>query len=149
LNSLESIDTGVAMIRILGIDVGTVRVGIALSDPLGLTAQPLEVIDAKGKSPFPRILEILEEFDVTKIIVGNPLQLDGQAGLASENAERFVKGLQSRTSVLIELWDERLSTAQAERVMIGGGARRKARRQSIDKVAASLILQSYLDANPQ
>jgi putative Holliday junction resolvase len=137
------------MIRILGIDVGTVRVGIALSDPLGMTAQPLEVIQAKGKSPFPRIVELIEDYGVTKIVIGNPLRLSGEVGLAAENVASFVKGLQTRTEVPIELWDERLSTAQAQRVMISAGVRRNKRRESIDKIAASLILQSYLDANPQ
>jgi len=137
------------MIRILGIDVGTVRVGVALSDPLGMTAQPLEVIQAKGKSPYPRILELLGEYEVTKIVIGNPLKLSGEEGLAAENVARFIKGLQTRTEIPIELWDERLSTAQAERMMISAGTRRNKRRQSIDKIAAALILQSYLDANPQ
>ena len=137
------------MIRILGIDVGTVRIGISLSDPLGMIAQPLEVIQAKNQSPYPRIVELIEEYDVTKVVIGNPLQLNGESGLASQNVASFVTALEGHISVPIELWDERLSTAQAERAMITAGTRRKKRRQSIDKIAASLILQSYLDANPQ
>ena len=109
----------------------------------------MEVIQAKGKSPFPRIVELIEDYGVTKIVIGNPLRLSGEVGLAAENVASFVKGLQTRTEVPIELWDERLSTAQAQRVMISAGVRRNKRRQSIDKIAASLILQSYLDANPQ
>ena len=135
------------MIRIMGIDVGTVRIGISMSDPLGITAQPLEVVQAKNTSPYPRILELIEEYEVTGIVVGNPLQLNGEEGLASQNIDRFVETLREKTTVSITLWDERLTTAQAERMMIGGGARRAKRRQSIDMVAAALILQSYLDAN--
>ena len=131
----------------MGIDVGTVRVGISLSDPLGITAQPLEVVQSKNQSPYPRILEIIEEYEVTRIVVGNPLQLNGEEGFASENIAQFVEVLKSKTELPVELWDERLSTAQAERVMIGSGTRRSKRRQSIDKIAAALILQSYLDAN--
>ena len=131
----------------MGIDVGTVRIGISLSDPLGITAQPLLVVQSKHKSPYPRILEIIEEYEVTRIVVGNPLQLDGEEGLASRKIARFVEVLQTKTDLPVELWDERLTTAQAERVMISGGARRSKRRESIDMIAAALILQSYLDAN--
>ena len=83
------------------------------------------------------------------IVVGNPLQLNGEPGIASSNVTQFVEVLESKTSVPIQLWDERLSTAQAERLMIGAGTRRSNRRKSIDKIAAALILQSFLDANPQ
>jgi len=144
---LRPLDSRPNMIRIMGIDVGTVRVGISLSDPLGITAQPLEVVQSKNQSPYPRILGIIEEYEVTRIVVGNPLQLNGEAGLASENIAQFVEVLKTKTDLPVELWDERLSTAQAQRVMIGGGARRSKRRESIDKIAAALILQSYLDAN--
>ena len=131
----------------MGIDVGTVRIGISLSDPLGITAQPLLVVQSKNKSPYPRILEIIEEYEVTRIVVGNPLQLDGEEGIASRKIATFVEVLQTKTDLPVELWDERLTTAQAERVMISGGTRRSKRRESIDMIAAALILQSYLDAN--
>lgn len=134
------------MIRILALDVGTVRVGVAVSDPLGMTAQPLEVIHRRKTDLNGRILELIAEYEVQQIVVGRPLQLDGQAGLAVAGVDEVVRNLAERTDVPIEMWDERLSTAQAERVMIDGGARRQARRQKIDKVAAALILQSYLDA---
>ncbi|MED5464566.1 MAG: Holliday junction resolvase RuvX [Myxococcota bacterium] len=137
------------MVRLLGIDVGTVRIGIALSDPLGLIAQPLEVIQGKNQSPYPRIAEIIQEYEVTRIVVGNPLQLNGEEGPAARNVAQFVEVLRTKTDLPVELWDERLSTAQADRLMINDGVRRSKRRQAIDKIAASLILQSYLDANPQ
>ena len=134
------------MRRILGLDVGTVRVGVALSDPLGIAAQPFEVIDRRKTEPFARIAEIISENGVERVVVGRPLRLSGEAGPAVLAIEAFVAELVKRIEVPIELWDERLSTKQAERAMIEGGARREKRRQNIDKVAAALILQSYLDA---
>jgi putative holliday junction resolvase len=134
--------------RVLGIDVGTVRVGIALSDPLGITAQPFEVIDRKKSNPHERIATLVREHEVDRIVVGYPLQLDGQPGLAARAVDEFIAALTTKLDpqMPIERWDERLSTAEAERSMIAGGARRARRRQSIDKVAAAIILQSYLDA---
>jgi putative Holliday junction resolvase len=134
------------VIRILGLDVGTVRVGVAISDPLGMTAQPLEVIDRRKTDLIGRILELVSEHEVQQIVVGKPLQLDGKEGLAVGAVDALVRNLAQRAEVPIEMWDERLSTAQAERAMIDGGVRRQERRQKIDKVAAALILQSYLDA---
>jgi putative Holliday junction resolvase len=134
------------VIRILGIDVGSVRVGIALSDPLGVTAQPLEVIDRRKVDAVARIASLVAEHEVQHIVIGKPLRLDGSTGQAVEAVEAFCDELSKSISVPVELWDERLSTAQAERAMIEGGVRRARRRQSIDQVAAALILQSYLDA---
>ena len=134
------------MRRILGLDVGTVRVGVALSDPLGIAAQPFEVIDRRVVEPFGRVAEIVKENGVERIIVGRPLRLSGEAGPAAAMVDVFVSALAEKVDVPIELWDERMSTAQAERAMIEGGARRETRRKNIDKVAAALILQSYLDA---
>lgn len=136
------------MIRILGIDVGSVRVGIALSDPLGITAQPLEVIDRRRQDPLQRIAALVQEHEVQRIVVGRPLRLDGGAGPAVAQSEEFVASLAKvlGEGVPISWWDERLTTRVAERAMIQDGVRRENRRQSIDKVAAALILQSYLDA---
>lgn len=134
------------MIRILGLDVGSVRVGVALSDPLGVTAQPLEVIDRRQKDPWERIAELVEEHGVERVVVGRPLRLGGEEGPAVAAVNEFIEKLSSSVQVPIDTWDERLTTAQAERIMIEGGVRRKKRRQSIDRVAAALILQSYLDA---
>lgn len=132
--------------KILGIDVGSVRIGVALSDPLGLTAQPFAVLDRRRCDPIARIVELVREHEVTRIVVGWPLTLAGAAGLATQAVEAFVGELASRLEVPIERWDERLTTAAAERAMLEAGARRAKRRESIDKVAAALILQSYLDA---
>lgn len=134
------------MIRILGLDVGSVRVGVALSDPLGMTAQPLEVINRREQDPWDRIAALVEEHDVERVVVGQPLRLEGDEGPAVAAVNEFIAKLTERIEVPIETWDERLTTAQAERMMIEGGVRRKKRRQSIDRVAAALILQSYLDA---
>ena len=132
--------------RILGIDFGTVRIGLALSDPLGMTAQPLEVIERRRVEPIARIIELIAEHEVQRIVVGQPLRLDGTKGPASEAIEQFVAQLAERTPVPIEMWDERLSTKQAEQVMIAGGARRKTRKGNVDKIAAAVILMSYLEA---
>lgn len=134
------------MIRILGLDVGSVRVCVALSDPLGMTAQPLEVINRRKQNPWERIAALVREHGAERVVVGNPLRLAGDQGPAVVAGREFTEELAQHISVPIESWDERLSTAQAERAMIEGGARRKKRRQSIDRVAAALVLQSYLDA---
>ena len=130
----------------LGLDVGTVRIGVALSDPLGYTAQPLEVIERKRTPPFARVAALVAEYEVTEIVVGLPLRLDGTEGPAVESVRAFTKELLASVTVPVVFWDERLSTAQAERLMISGGARREERRAGIDRVAAALILQSFLDA---
>ncbi len=134
------------MTRLLGLDIGSVRIGVALSDPLGITAAPLEVIDRRRQEPLARIVALIAEHEVSGIVVGQPLRLDGEAGPAVEGVQAFVAELAARVSVPIALWDERLTTAQAEREMIADGVRRQKRRQSIDRVAAALILQSYLDS---
>ncbi len=134
------------MTRILGLDIGTVRIGVALSDPLGLTAQPLEVILRKKTDPVARVAALVTEHEVERIVVGYPLQLDGQPGLAVRAVDAFIAELEKAVSAPVERWDERLTTAAAERSMIEGGARRERRRESIDKIAAALLLQSYLDA---
>ena len=132
------------MIRVLGLDLGTVRVGVALSDPLGMTAQPLEVIERH--TLIARVRELVAEHEVTRVIVGLPLQLDGKVGQAAQSAKAAAKELQAALSVPVQLWDERMTTAAAQRMLIGANVRRDKRKQTVDKVAAALILQSYLDA---
>lgn len=134
------------MIRILGLDIGSVRVGVALSDPLGLTAQPLEVIDRRKVNAVQRIADLVREHEVSTIVIGQPLRLDGSAGPAVEAVTAFARELSAAVSVPIEPWDERMTTAQAERELIGAGVRREKRRQQIDRIAAAIILQSFLDA---
>lgn len=132
--------------RVLGIDVGSVRIGVALSDPLGMIAQPIEVIERKKTNAAERLRDLVKEHEATCVVVGMPLTLAGQAGLAASAVKEFTDELRLHIEIPIEFWDERLSTVQAERSMIQGNAKRKKRRNKIDQVAAALILQSYLDA---
>jgi putative holliday junction resolvase len=132
------------LIRVLALDLGEARVGVALSDPLGMTAQPLEVVPRYKL--LQRLPELIEEYEVTRIVVGLPLRLDGSKGQAATAVKAAAKEIEAATKLKVELWDERLTTAQAQRIMIGADASRKDRKANIDKVAAALILQSYLDA---
>ncbi|MDD4334782.1 MAG: Holliday junction resolvase RuvX [Desulfotomaculaceae bacterium] len=137
--------------RVLGLDLGDKRIGVALSDPLGWTAQGLAVIAGAGgaKSNIRRIREIAEEHEVEKVVVGLPLNMDGSAGPRAEKARAFAGRLAGALGLPVELWDERLTTVQAERLLIKADIKRARRRQVIDKMAAVLILQNYLDARPK
>lgn len=134
---------------LLGLDIGTVRIGIAKSDPLGIIAQPLTVIDAQDRqSVIERLRKIVTEERVEKIIVGLPKNMDGSLGPAAKLVSEWVDLLTKNLSVPIGTWDERLSTKTAERVLIEGDLSRKKRKEHIDKLAAQVILQHYLEANP-
>lgn len=130
--------------RTMALDVGTVRLGLALSCPLGMFAQPLEVVPRRGPA-VARIVELLREHEVALLLVGRPLRLDGTDGPAVAATEKFMAELAPRLPCPWQWVDERLSTRAAERDMIALGTRRKERRGSIDKVAAAILLQSYLD----
>lgn len=134
--------------RSLALDLGDVRIGTALSDPLGITAQPLGTIARVGpRKDLQRIDELIREHDVRTVIVGYPLLMSGEEGERAVAAREFAEQLRRRSGRLeVELWDERLTTVQAERTMISGGASRRQRRKRADTVAAVLILQSYLDS---
>ena len=135
------------MVRILGLDVGDVRIGVALSDPLGLIAQPHAVItrDRKG-SEFSALQRILDEFEVKSIVLGLPLNMNGTLGQQAQRVQKFAEMLRRMAPhVEIEFWDERLSSAASEQILINSGMRRNKRRRTIDKVAAAIILQGYLD----
>lgn len=134
--------------RCLGVDLGRVRVGLALSDPLGLTAQPLQVVEHVGpRRGVERVAQAVEEHGVTTVIVGLPLLLSGADGERAKEARTFVERLVRRLpGIRVELWDERFTTAQAQRTMIDASVRRSTRKETIDAVAAALILQSWLDA---
>lgn len=129
----------------MGLDVGSVRIGVALSDPMGLFAQPLETL-LRYKQPQQKLAELINKHEVGLLVVGEPLTLAGDVGPAVLAIRAFVATLAPHIDLPIVMWDERLSTAHAQRDMIALGARRATRRQHIDKVAAALILQSYLDA---
>lgn len=132
--------------RALGLDFGRVRIGVAVSDPTGTIAQALEVIPHRGFAAVRRrIEELITKYEVDRIVVGLPLALDGGEREGAATVRAFVAKLQAAVSVPVELADERLSTAQAERIMIELGAPRARRRKTRDAVAAALILQTYLD----
>lgn len=134
--------------RILALDLGRARIGIALSDPLGLTAQPLDVYRRVGpKKDLRHLADVAREHDVEAVVVGLPLLLSGEEGQGAVDAREFAEGLGRRLSdVTIVLWDERLTTVEAERSMISGNVRRNKRKGVIDALAAVLILQNYLDS---
>jgi putative Holliday junction resolvase len=133
--------------RILAIDPGTRRIGLALSDELGIIAQPLEFVAAE---PLARVInrlrEIIAEKDVKLLLVGMPRNMDGTYGPAAQKAREFVAAITEPVAIPIKFWDERLTTAQANRVLIQGNVRREQRKEKVDKTAAAILLQSYLDA---
>lgn len=132
--------------RVLGLDVGDKTVGVAVSDPLGLTAQGVEVIRRTSlEADMQRLQELLNEYQVKKIVVGMPRRTDGSYGPEADKVKGFTDALAEITECTIEFWDERFSTVAAERVLLEGDVSRKKRRKVIDKVAAAVILQAYLD----
>ena len=134
------------MSRILALDHGTRRIGVAVSDELKVIAQPLEYIPAEPFEDFlARLKQILTEKDVELIVVGMPRNMDGTYGPAAQKVKEFVAVLTSETSVPIKTLDERLTSAQANRVLLQGNVRRADRKQKVDAMAAAILLQSYLD----
>jgi putative holliday junction resolvase len=132
-------------LRLLSIDPGEKRIGVAISDPLALTAQGLETITfTEQEQALERIAALCEEYKVEKLIVGNPLKLDGSRGKAVELAEELAQRLGQRTGLPVIMVDERLTSGSVEKILISGGARRKKRRAVRDKLAAALILETYL-----
>ncbi len=129
--------------RVLAIDHGARRVGLAISDPLRLSASALVVV-ARHEA-VDRIAQIIAEREVTEIVLGMPVTLAGKEGQAAQAVREFARELAAAVTVPITLVDERYSTATAERVMVEAGTKRQRRRQSIDKVAATVILRSFLD----
>jgi len=134
------------MERCLGLDVGDRRIGVAVSDPLGWTASPLPPVErVSWKKDLARVRSLLEENRVEIVVVGLPIRMDGTRGERAERTLEFVRRLQATTRVPVVTWDERLSTREAERRMVEDDVRREKRREVIDGIAASLILQGYLD----
>jgi putative Holliday junction resolvase len=138
----------VSLGRVLAIDLGDVRVGLALSDPLGITAQPFETLERRGeRQDLDRLAEHVQRNDVRRVVVGLPLLMSGEEGTRARGAREFAARLAARLGqVQVELWDERLTTVQAERALLAGDVRRRKRREVVDRLAAVLILQSWLDA---
>lgn len=136
--------------RVLGLDYGARRIGIAISDPSGTIAQPLPTIRRRrGKRPpYAVITETVQEWEVQKIVIGLPLEMSGDEGAPAEEVRGFGEALQRRAGVPVEYWDERLSSVRAQRELAHLDLRAAARREKerVDAVAATLILQSYLNA---
>ena len=135
--------------RVLGLDFGSKTCGVAISDPLGWTAQGLETIVRKEENKLRRTLaridELVKEYGVETIVLGLPLNMDDTIGPRAEATLLFQEQVERRTGVPVVLWDERLTTVAAEDVLIEAGVRREDRKKYVDKIAATLILQGYLD----
>ena len=134
-------------VRILALDPGTKRIGIAISDELKFIAQPLEFVPAE---PFPDLVahlkQLIQEREVEMILVGMPRNMDGTYGQAAARVQEFVSELKKALPLRIKKWDERLTTVQANRVLIDADVRRDKRKEKVDKMAAAILLQSYLDS---
>ena len=137
--------------RIMGLDFGSRTVGVAVSDPLFLTAQGVEIIRRKSPSKLrqtlARIEELIAEYQVDSIVLGYPKNMNNTEGERCEKTQEFRAMLERRTGLPVVLWDERLTTVLADQAMMEGGIRRENRREYVDKLAAVLILQNYLDAS--
>jgi putative holliday junction resolvase len=133
-------------VRFLGLDVGEVRIGIAVSDETGLIARGLTTLErVSWKQDLETLKALIEENQVGHIVVGRPLNLSGSQGVQADRVAAFVERLRAVTPIEISLWDERLSSSAAEKVLLEGGVQRGKRKQIIDKLAAVIILQGFLD----
>lgn len=131
--------------RILALDPGTKRIGVALSDELGWTAQPLETFERRSiKADVQHIQELVHRHEVGKIVMGLPVRLDGRIGPEAESVHQFIGLLQESLTVPVVTWDERLTSKAAEDLLIQANVSRKKRKGAVDRVAAALLLQSYL-----
>ena len=139
------------MNRLIGLDYGTKTVGVAISDPLFLTAQPLETIERKDanklRRTYARIEELIDQYEVTALVLGYPKNMNDTKGTRVEETEVFKENLERRTGLPVYLWDERLTTKQANQTLMEVGVRRENRKAVIDQMAAALILQSYMDSH--
>jgi putative Holliday junction resolvase len=135
--------------RVLCIDYGEVRLGLALSDELCIIARPFGLVEAKGRDVLAEICATAAANQVGEIVVGMPLTLRGTASASTLRVEAFVETLKQRVAIPVVTWDERFSTKQSEQFLIQSGMRRQKRKRKVDSVAAALILQSYLDAQKE
>lgn len=133
--------------RILALDHGTVRIGVAVSDEMQIIASPLEFVPAEpSEAAFARLQQIIADKQASLILVGMPRNMDGTYGPAAQKVQEFVAALKERVTVPIKLWDERLTSVQANRILSQANVRGRDRKQKVDKMAAAILLQSYLDA---
>ena len=136
--------------RILGLDFGSKTVGVAVSDPLGLTAQRLDTIwrkqENKLRQTLAHIKELVDEYQIEQIVLGYPKNMNNTVGERAEKALEFKEMLEKRTGLTVIMWDERLTTVEADRTLMEAGVRRENRKQYLDGLAAVFILQGYLDS---
>jgi putative Holliday junction resolvase len=133
--------------RFLGLDIGTKRIGIALSDELGMIAQGLPtVLSTTPKNDIQKVLEIAGQYNVEKIVVGLPKNMDGTLGKSAEQVLTFIEAMKKKTTIPIDVWDERLSTVAVNRTLISADVSRRRRKDVVDKLAAVYILQGFLDS---
>lgn len=136
--------------RVMGLDFGSKTVGVAVSDSLHITAQGLEIIrreqENKLRRTLARIEELIKEYEVGEIVLGYPKNMNNTIGERGEKTEEFKKMVERRTGLPVVLWDERLTTVAADRTMMEAGIRREERKKYVDRIAATFILQGYLDA---
>ena len=135
--------------RIMGLDYGSKTVGVAVSDPLGITAQAVEIIrrkeENKLRKTLARIEELILEYDVEKIVLGLPLHMNGDEGIRAQVSLEFKEKLERRTGLPVVMYDERLTTVEADEIMMEVGVRREDRKKYVDMIAAQIILQDYMD----
>jgi putative holliday junction resolvase len=132
--------------RVLGLDVGSKRIGIAVSDPLGITAQGLETLQRQNKRrDFEKLVQVVRDYEVAEIVVGFPLRMSGVEGIQAEKMHRFADELRERVGLPVHLWDERLTSAEANRLLRETDMSILRRRQVVDQMAAVLILQSWME----
>ena len=150
MNILRTNPGNARNMRILGLDYGSKTVGVAVSDPLGLTAQKVETIwrkqENKLRRTLARIEELIAEYEVEKIVLGFPKNMNNTVGERAEKALEFGEMLKKRTGLEVIMWDERLTTVEADRTLIEAGVRREHRKQYLDGIAAVFIFQGYLDS---
>ena len=135
--------------KVIGLDLGTKRIGVAVSDESGRIALPTATLsgDRPACEIIADILNLADQHEAERIVIGMPTSLSGEAGPAAQKVAQFARALAAETSLQVITWDERLTTALAEKTMVAADVKRRKRRQKIDKVAATLILQNYLDAH--
>lgn len=136
--------------RVMGLDYGSKTVGVAISDPLGITAQGIETIERKDENKLRRTLarieELAKEYEVETIVLGFPKNMNNTVGERGEKSLEFMAMLERRTNLPVVMWDERLTTVEAERTLMESKVRREDRKKYVDKIAAVFILQGYLDS---
>lgn len=136
--------------RVMALDLGTKRIGVAMSDELRITGQPYKTLENKSsQSVLAELKDIISRENVMEVVIGLPKRLDGSAGDMAEAAKKLATLLKEQVGIKVRLWDERFSTHAAQRALLEGDVRRAKRKQVVDQTAAAWILQGYLDSRPR